>query len=265
MRCFLPVVVLLSLGLVLAEDFTSDFVKNAFSEICQFLENDDFRSLYVAGPDGAARKRRSAGGFGGFGGFGGYGGNNYVGNYLNTDRVGHGFHDNNGYGRPNVNFIQSFHPGKVQIEKNHIVHNYYKQGNYQKALQYFYAIPLVKVASVNNGMQGHFQRRKSYTVTVCQKCHQGRPQIEVRCNTKPYNYLVRRFVFQPQINNVNYNQYNQYSLQEHPNYNQHPSYDVGHPGYNLGYDGGYFTGDSGFRGYYANNNQVNQANFAPNH
>ncbi|KAK6187561.1 hypothetical protein SNE40_005559 [Patella caerulea] len=206
------------------------------AEIIDFLisivEDDDFNNVTTRGTEEVSRPKRSLG-FGGGYGNGAFGNNNaFFGNagngHAGYGNAGYGIagYGNGGFGGYNagcgvipaqrVQFVRCFTPGRVVVQRNQIVHNYYRQGNYGQCLNYFRALPCNNVATVANGYVGHITAAsgRSYSVNACQSCCGGNPGIVVRCNSRPYNRVVRQFVFQPQVNNVNYNNFNQYNVQD---------------------------------------------------
>ncbi|KAK6187562.1 hypothetical protein SNE40_005560 [Patella caerulea] len=235
------------------------------------FEDDDFANITTRGTEdlNTPRKKRSLGfgghGFGGYGN-GAYGNNNAFFGSAGNGGYGHGGYGNGAFGNNNaffgnggsygggcgsypaqgISFARCFTPGRVVVQNNHIVRNYYKEGNYGQCLNYFRALPCNNVATVTHGYVGHITATsgRSYTVNACQSCCGGNPGIIVRCNSRPYSRLVRQFVFKPQINNVNYNNYNQYNVQD-GGYGGYVDYGYGGIG---GYGYGGFGGDYGYGG-----------------
>ncbi|XP_041368520.1 uncharacterized protein LOC121382904 [Gigantopelta aegis] len=127
-------------------------------------------------------------------------------------------------------FIQSFTPGRYHMASNCgqsavfrtqvmyqqrndyscVVHDFYKRGTYTTAKTAFMALPFVRVVPVTTVRSvdyvGYINNGYGYTATLCGSCNRGYPQIEIRCNARPYYHLVRRFVFLPQTERyqVNY-------------------------------------------------------------
>ncbi|ESO87035.1 hypothetical protein LOTGIDRAFT_229238 [Lottia gigantea] len=158
----------------------------ATTDVCivvgKALEDDDFGNLKTQ-ENGAERKKRSLLGYTG---------------YALGDGCG-------AFPAASINFMRCFNPGNTYVERNQIVHNYYRTGTYDNCLNYFRALPLTGVVPAATGYVGHFTHQtRSYTVNTCNNCYNGYSGISVRCDTAPYNHLVRNFVFQPAVHYSGY-------------------------------------------------------------
>ncbi|KAK6187564.1 hypothetical protein SNE40_005562 [Patella caerulea] len=197
------VVTTVLLGSVLCQSPTDKPKENiteiVLKSVVGFLEDDGFNEVATKEPEKPEeRKKRSLL----LGHVGGYG-----------DACG-------AYPLRSVNFVRCFTPGQVFVQRRTLVQSYYRQGGYGQCLNYFRSLPLTNVATVAAGYVGQLGGLygRTYTVNACENCYGGYPGISIRCNSRPYSYLVRRFVFQPQINNINVNNYNGFAYQPYSGY-----------------------------------------------
>lgn len=185
-----------------------EFKDNICADIEHILDQEEGQA------DLARRSRRSAYGgrlrnYDGFVDYGKGNGDYYGGNYGYGDsrRWGYGqggklSYDDSYTHSPVLTFVKGFKPGKSYVEKGRVVHNYYKHGTYEVALQHYKFIPVIKVVPYTTydtiGYTGHIQAHNDYTAVICKDCYHGYPKIDLVANKAPYNHLTRRFVYLPE-------------------------------------------------------------------